>query len=155
MTYPRWTWLTTFPLALTGLGLSIYLSIEHATSSTSFACPESATINCVKVTTSKYSTLAGVPVAYLGLAFFIAMVVLFSPWVWRLAPRALRWVRLASVVAGLGMIGYLVWAELYRIHAICLWCTGVHITTVLLFTATVLVEAAGPLPTTTHEAFKP
>ncbi len=28
---------------------------------------------------------------------------------------------------------YLLWAELFQIHAICLWCTGVHILTFLLF----------------------
>ena len=28
---------------------------------------------------------------------------------------------------------YLVWAELYRIHAICLWCTAVHVVTFLLW----------------------
>lgn len=146
MAYPRWTWASTFPLAVLGLGISIYLSIEHATSSTSFACPESATINCLKVTTSSYSKIAGVPVAYLGLVFFVTAVALFSPWGWRVAPSIARWVRLGSVTIGLAMIVYLVWAELYRIHAICLWCTGVHAITFLLFALTVLAEAGGPAP---------
>lgn len=146
VTYPRWAWLSTFPLAVIGLGISIYLSIEHATASTSFACPESATINCLKVTTSSYSKVAGMPVAYLGLAFFMAAAVIFSPWGWRMVPSVGRWIRLASVVIGLGMVIYLVWAELYRIHAICLWCTGVHVTTFLLFALTALAEAGGPVP---------
>lgn len=144
MTYPRWTWLSTFTLAVIGLGISVYLSIEHATSAKSFACPESATINCLKVTTSAYSKAAGIPVAYLGLAFFLAAVVIFSPWGWRITPAIGRWIRLGSVTVGLGMIVYLVWAELYRIHAICLWCSGVHVVTFLLFAITVLAEAAGP-----------
>ena len=142
--YPRRTWLATFPLAVLGLGISIYLSIEHATASTSFACPESATINCLKVTTSSYSKVAGIPVAYLGLAFFVAAVAIFSPWGWRAVPSLARWIRLGSVAIGLGMIVYLVWAELHRIHAICLWCTGVHVVTFLLFALTALAEAAGP-----------
>jgi uncharacterized membrane protein len=147
VTYPRWTWLTTFPLAILGLADAVYLSVEHATNSKSFACPNSATINCVKVTTSSYATLAGIPVAYLGLAFFVVAIALFSPWGWRIAPAIARWVRLSSVTIGLAMIVYLVWAELYRIHAICLWCTGVHVITFLLFALTVLAEAAGPEPT--------
>lgn len=144
MRYPRWTWLTTFPLSVIGLACSIYLAIEHATASTSFACPESATINCLKVTTSSYSKVAGIPVAYLGLAFFIAALAIFSPWGWRSTASAARWVRLGSVTVGLAMILYLVWAELYRIHAICLWCTGVHVVTLLIFAVTLLAEAGGP-----------
>jgi hypothetical protein len=31
------------------------------------------------------------------------------------------------------MVLYLVWAELYRIHSICLWCTAVHVVTFLLW----------------------
>jgi uncharacterized membrane protein len=42
-------------------------------------------------------------------------------------------VRLAWLTVGLGMALYLVWAELYRIHAICLWCTAVHVVTFLLW----------------------
>ena len=30
---------------------------------------------------------------------------------------------------------YLVWAELFRIHAICLWCTVVHVLTFALWVA--------------------
>lgn len=144
MTYPRWAWLSTFPLTILGLGIAVYLSIEHATASKSFACPESATINCLKVTTSSYAKVAGIPVAYLGLAFFVSAVALFSPWGWRLAPALGRWLRIGSVAVGLGMIVYLVWAELYQIHAICLWCTGVHAITFLLFAVTMLIEAGGP-----------
>lgn len=144
MSYPRWTWLSTFPLTIVGLGVSIYLSIEHATSSTSFACPESATINCLKVTTSTYSKVAGIPVAYLGLAFFVGALAIFSPWGWRIRPSMGRMARLASVTVGLGMVVYLVWAELYRIHAICLWCTSVHVIAFLLFAITLMAEAGGP-----------
>lgn len=144
VSYPRWAWLITFPLTILGLADSIYLSIEHATNSKSFACPNSATINCVKVTTSSYADLAGVPVAYLGLAFFVVAIAIFSPWGWRAAPSVARWVRIGAVTTGLGMTVYLVWAELYRIHAICLWCTGVHVITFLLFAVTVLAEAGGP-----------
>ena len=41
--------------------------------------------------------------------------------------------RLAWLSIGLAMALYLVWAELYRIHAICLWCTGVHVLSFLLW----------------------
>jgi uncharacterized membrane protein len=31
------------------------------------------------------------------------------------------------------MVFYLVYVELFRVDAICLWCTGVHLTTIVLF----------------------
>lgn len=143
--YPTWAWASTFLLALAGLGVSIYLSIEHASGSKSLACPDSGLFNCHLVTTSKYSVVAGIPVAYLGLAFFVGMTLLFSPPAWTARPKLARWVRLLAVTLGMGMVLYLVWAELYRIHAICLWCTTVHVVTLLLFAITVLAEAGGPL----------
>ena len=119
--------------AVVGLAVSTYLTIEHFTSSTLLACPESATINCQKVTTSKWSHIAGVPVAVLGLAYFVVMVALVLPVAWR-NPR-LDAVRIAGTVAGAAMVLYLVWVELFRVDAICLWCTAVHICTVVLLGA--------------------
>ena len=58
-----------FVLAVAGLLDSVYLAYEHASGSNSFACPETGHINCAKVTTSTYSELQGIPVAYLGLAW--------------------------------------------------------------------------------------
>lgn len=144
MTYPRWTWISTFALAIAGLGVSAYLAYEHASGSNSLACPDSGLFNCNLVTTSKYSELAGIPVAYLGLAFFLSAVAIFSPWAWNVRAAALRWVRLGSVAVGLAMVIYLIWAELYRIHGICLWCTSVHAITLLLFMVTLFAEAGGP-----------
>ena len=55
-----------------------------------------------------------------------------SPAAWH--HKALNPVRLAGVVAGVGMVVYLIWVELFRVDAICLWCTAVHVCTVVLFT---------------------
>src|SRR5207244_9351876 len=70
-------------LALFGFAVSLYLTIEHYSSSATLACPESATINCAKVTTSHWSNIAGVPVAMLGLGYFTAMAGLLLPAAWR------------------------------------------------------------------------
>ncbi|HWU33330.1 MAG TPA: vitamin K epoxide reductase family protein [Marmoricola sp.] len=144
MAYPRWAWISTFVLTIAGLGISIYLTYEHASGSNSLACPDTGFFNCNLVTTSKYSTLGGAPVAYLGLAFFLGAAGLFCPWAWRLTSPIIRLARMASVAIGLVMVGYLVWAELYRIHAICLWCTSVHVITLLMFIVTLFAEVGGP-----------
>jgi uncharacterized membrane protein len=124
---------TTLIVSVLGLADSAYLTYEHFTQSTSLACPETATVNCVKVTTSPESHVFGIPVAVLGLAFFLFMLVLNSPWGWRAPWAAVHWARLGSVVVGIIFVLYLIWAELFKINAICLYCTGVHILTFVLF----------------------
>jgi uncharacterized membrane protein len=118
-------------VAVLGLAVSTYLTIEHFSTAVTFACPESATINCQKVTTSKWSHVAGIPVAVLGLVFFAVLLVLFSPPAWRV--RALDSIRVGATAVGVVSALYLVWIELFRVDAICLWCTAVHICTLVLF----------------------
>ena len=143
---PGWLVPTTLVLNLVGLGTSAYLTYEHFTGSTTLACPENATVNCAKVTESSWSSLLGIPVAPLGLLFFVAMVALCLPSVLRRGSVALDRVRLALSAVGLGFALYLVWAELFQIHAICLWCTVAHVAAFLLFAAVlfgqILVEPA-------------
>lgn len=120
--------------ALLGLAVSAYLTVEHFAHGNSFACPESATINCLKVTTSKWSAVAGIPVAVLGSAYFVVMTAVV------IAPGhdlRLRTVRVTA--AGLGVLTavYLIYIELFQVDAICLWCTVVHICVLVLFGATI------------------
>ena len=132
-TIPRWL----APLALTwcvlGLAVAVYLTYEHYTGSTTLACPATGAVDCAKVTSSAWSTILGIPVAPLGLVFFAVMLVLCLPGMLRRSSTALDVVRLGFCGIGLLMALYLLWAELFQIHAICLWCTGVHILTFLLF----------------------
>ena len=130
---PRWLAATSLILSVLGLAVSGYLSYEHHTSATTLSCPNTGTINCLKVTTSSYSSFLGIPVSDLGLAFFIVMTVLCLPALWRSPAPSVRVVRLATAGAGVVFVLYLVWAELYKIHAICLWCTAVHVITAALF----------------------
>jgi uncharacterized membrane protein len=115
----------TLVIALVGVVVSAYLTVEHYTSPALLACPEGATINCAKVTSSVWSSFLGLPVALLGLLFFVVMAVLVSPAGWR--RRALDPVRVVGAVAGVLMALYLVWVELFRVDALCLWCTAAHL----------------------------
>ena len=154
---PTWMQWVTFVLAIAGLGVSIYLTYTHFSESKILGCSESGLVNCEKVTTSAQSYVFGIPVAVLGLAFYAFAVLIMSPWAWRLnrrkmpmlSPeawqRAQRWipvVRLASVIVGMAFVLYLLYAELYEIDSICLYCTSVHVTTFLLFVLTVSAAAA-------------
>ena len=129
-------------LALAGLGVSIYLTIAHFTESALAGCSESGLVNCTKVTTSAESYAFGIPVAVLGLAFFVFGVVIMSPWAWRATRREIHLARIASVVVGIGFVLYLLYAELFTIGSICLYCTSVHVITFLLFVLTAFAAAA-------------
>jgi uncharacterized membrane protein len=133
MSGPRNRVEASFVVSLVGLAISVYLTIEHFTSPAVLACPEGAVINCAKVTSSQWSVMLGIPVAVLGLGYFVVMTALLTPAAWRrttLAP-----IRIAGVILGVGMVVYLIWVELFRVDAICLWCTAVHVCTVALFAA--------------------
>ena len=104
--------------------------------------PESGLVNCTKVTTSPQSYVFGIPVAVLGLAFFVFLVAIMSPWAWQARRREVHLLRVASMVVGIGMVIYLVYAEFIIIGSICLYCTSVHIITFLLFVLTAFGAAA-------------
>lgn len=122
--------LASFALTLICLGVSIYLTVDHFSSAVSLACPESATINCAKVTSSAWSHVGPASLALLGLIFFLAMAALCSPAAWR-RPR-LDYVRVAGAVAAVISSLYLVWVELFKVDAICTWCTVIHVSSVAL-----------------------
>jgi uncharacterized membrane protein len=120
-------------LAVLGLAVSIYLTITHFDTHVTLVCSSSGGINCEKVTTSPQSYILGIPVAVLGLVYFVSMTVLCLPALWRSTRRSVHLVRLAASALGVAMVLYLISAELFVIRAICLWCTSVHVITFTLF----------------------
>jgi uncharacterized membrane protein len=140
----RWA---TFGLAILGLAASAYLTYTHFTDSALAGCTETrGAVNCGKVTTSPQSIVFGIPVAVLGLAFYVFLVAIMSPFAWRSRRREIALVRMLSLVVGIGFVLYLLYAELFQIDAICLYCTSVHIITFLLFVLTGLAVAIWGLP---------
>ena len=139
---PLWLQIVTLVLALCGLGVSIYETWAHYNGSHLFACSGNGTFNCTAVITSPQSMVFGViPVAILGLLFYVFVVAIMTPWAWRIQRREVAWLRLGSMIAGMGFVMYLIYAELYQIGDICEYCTGVHIVTFLLFCITVVSAA--------------
>jgi uncharacterized membrane protein len=141
-----WAWPISFPLAVIGLALSIYLTYVHFHQSALVGCPATAHIDCAKVTTSSQSEIFGhIPVAITGLAYYVGMVALVSPWAWRASNPWIARLRNAGAVAGVGMVCYLVYVEAVQLKAICLYCTGVHAVTFLLFLAILAAYLLRPL----------
>ena len=145
----RWFQITTLVLSLAGLGVSIYLTVQHYTAATSFlGCPATSTFNCQKVTTSPESIIFGIPVAVFGLAFYVFMVAVNTPWAWRSRLPAIYWARLGSIILGIVFVLYLIYTELFTIGAICVDCTSVHVITFLLFCLLIFNASLGSGATT-------
>ena len=128
-----WMQVSAFVLCILGLVDSAYQTYTHFTGTGLVGC-SAAGDPCVLVQTSSYAYVVGIPVAELGVAFYVFMAAVCSPLAWRSRFTALRWIRLASVAAGMIFVLYLVYAELIGVGRICPYCTSVHITTFLLFT---------------------
>ena len=131
MPEPAWSRYGTLGLSVAGLAVSLYLTIDHFTTSPVLACPATAAVNCQKVLTSPSAVVLGIPVALYGLVFFLAMVALTLPYAWRYP--GLRRVRLPASLVGVASVLYLIGVELFTVGSICLWCTAVHVITIALF----------------------
>lgn len=140
---PAWASAASLGLSLVAVGIASFLTVTHYADPAALACPDTGIVNCASVTTSSWSVVLGVPLAVVGLVWAVAMAGLTLPWAWRSGARWIDGTRLALSGAGAAMVLYLVYVELFRIGAICLWCTAMHITAVCLF-GVVLGARASP-----------
>jgi uncharacterized membrane protein len=130
---PTWVVATSLGLSLVAVAVASYLTVTHYADPSALACPDTGVVNCTLVTTSPESMVFGIPVAVIGLVWSVAMVGLCSPLAWRAQAEWVDRVRLLATGAGALVVVYLVYTELFRIGAICLWCTAMHVTALALF----------------------
>ncbi len=138
---PRYAAAVTCGLSVIGLAISGYLTLVHYTTTVKLACSATGTINCEKVTTSPQSMVGGIPVALMGVVFFVVALLLCLPAAWRAGERWVQIARLVWVFLGIAWVFRLLYAELFQIDAICLWCTAVHVVTFALMVAVLMFEA--------------
>jgi uncharacterized membrane protein len=113
-------------LTVLGIALAAYLTYVHY-SGIKPAC--TAGQACIKVQTSQWSKLDGVPVALIGL---IGYVFILGSLLLRDTEES-RLVTLGLTLIGFGFSAYLTYREIYSIHAICEECaTSAVFLTVLL-----------------------
>jgi uncharacterized membrane protein len=130
---PTWVVATSLGLSLVAVAVASYLTVTHYADPSALACPDTGVVNCTLVTTSPESMVFGIPVAVIGLVWSVAMVGLCSPLAWRAQAEWVDRARLLATGAGALVVVYLVYTELFRIGAICLWCTAMHVTALALF----------------------
>ncbi len=129
---PSWVVASSLGLSLLAVGIASYLTVTHYADPAALACPDTGVVNCTLVTTSPESVVLGIPVAVIGLVWAVVVVGLCSPWAWSARAEWVDRARLVATGAGALTVVYLVYTELFRIGAICLWCTAMHVTTVAL-----------------------
>jgi uncharacterized membrane protein len=134
--------ITSLGLSILAVGLTAYLTVTHYTDPTALACPNTGIVNCTAVTTSTWSVFLGAPVALLGLLWALAMTALNSPWAWCSSVTWLEPVRLAMSGSGAVAVLYLVYIELFRVDALCLWCTAVHVSAIALFALNLIARSS-------------
>lgn len=126
-------------LAVAGLGVASYLTYIHYSGN-----PPACTFgeSCLRVQTSVWSKLGGVPVALLGLIGYVLILgTLLAP-----DREETRLATLGLTLVGVGFSGYLTYRELFSIHAVCEWCvsSAVILTLLLIGAATRYVLGSPP-----------
>jgi uncharacterized membrane protein len=124
-------------LAVVGLAVATYLTIIHY-AGINPAC--TAGQSCVKVQTSVWSKVDGVPVALLGLiGYALILASLLAP-----DREESRLATLGLTVVGVGFSAYLTYRELFSIHAICEWCVSSAVILTLLLIGAIVRYLTSP-----------
>ena len=120
----RWLTIAIAVLCVIGIGIASYLTYVHY-AGLKVLCLSSG--GCETVQASKYAKLDGIPVAVLGLAGYVTILV----------SLAVRGDLGRAAGFGIALIGflfsmYLTYRELFTIKAICQWCVGSAVLMTLL-----------------------
>lgn len=129
-------WLTL--AALTGLGFAaastwVHYRILHDPLYSSI-CDVNATFSCTEAYTSRFGSIAGVPVALLGMVYFSFALVLIALCQRSMTARQ----NLAGYVFALSTLGlagvlYFAYASFFVLNTVCLLCVGTYAAIIALF----------------------
>jgi uncharacterized membrane protein/predicted DsbA family dithiol-disulfide isomerase len=130
-------------LVASGASTYVHYNLLKNPAYTSF-CDINATVSCGQAYLSRYGSIAGVPVAIGGLAFFLLVLML----VWgsggksRIADSAPAYIFALSTVA-LAVVLYLAYASVFILRAVCPLCVATYIAVIGIF---VISGGASSLP---------
>lgn len=112
-------------VGLAGLAISLYLTVERALGNAP-SCIIGG--GCATVQASRYSELAGIPVAWLGVAAYLGIIVA------AVLPGARGGLAgLFVTTVSVGLSGWLTYVELFEIEEVCAWCVASAVLTVIAF----------------------
>jgi len=134
--------ITLIVLGTVGVALAGYLTYVHYSGITP---PCSIKGNpCSQVQKSRYSELAGIPVALLGLIGYIGILgTLLAP-----ERESSRLATAAIALGGFGFSMYLTYREVFTLEKICEWCVGsaVLLTIIMLLSVWRFLRGGGAAP---------
>ncbi len=137
---PRLNILTAIIAVISFLGFldASYLTAEHYFT---LPLPCSLTHGCDAVLTSSYSTIAGIPVAFFGILYYLT-ILFCAVYLYTSEKRNAFVARLIFIIISLGILAYLgfIYLQLFVIHALCIYCLGSAALTLLLFILSILLE---------------
>jgi uncharacterized membrane protein len=123
-------------IAVLAIGLTAYLTYVHY-SGAKPAC--TAGQSCIKVQTSVWSKLDGVPVALIGLLGYIGILLsLVVP-----DRDETRLATLGMTMAGFGFSAYLTYREIFSIKAICEECVSSFVLIAILLACSIVRYVRG------------
>lgn len=116
-------------LAFLGFLDATYLTILHYQN---VIPPCSLAHGCETVLTSRYATVAGIPIALVGAGFYVALLVLTAL---GLQTKRLLFTNLLMLLTGTGLLisAILVYLQAFVLHAFCQYCLTSEFINFLLF----------------------
>jgi uncharacterized membrane protein len=108
-------------LAMIGMFIALYLTLYKMGVIGSLTCSIGS---CETVNTSRWSRLMGLPVAAWGVFFYLDVLIVALIGIQPLVARntAVSWLLVLWSTFGALFSAWLTYLELYKIHAICIWC---------------------------------
>jgi uncharacterized membrane protein/glutaredoxin len=138
--FSKGVWWAACLVTLVGIGSSLYLTVQHfrilstgAIGGESF-CNFNPYINCDAVLLSRFSELGTLPLAGLGLLFYIYLLgaLLYARMEPEFSRRTLTLPYL-FVVFSLVLSVFLAYISLWNIKALCIFCSSLYLVNLLLF----------------------
>jgi len=128
--------LASFAVAVVGLGVATYLTVVHYAGDS----PVCAIAHgCATVQQSEYASLAGVPVALLGMLGYAAILVGLA-----IDTEPARAATALLALVGAGFSVWLTYVEVFTLEAICIWCVASAVCMVALAALSAVRMVAEP-----------
>lgn len=106
-------------LSLAGIAVSAISLERHFATSESGFCDFNQKFNCDLVNRSEYSSIAGIPVAGIGVVGYVLLFLLST--FWRTRAETPTWL-FSAAVAGLAFALWLTYIEAYKLETWCILC---------------------------------
>jgi uncharacterized membrane protein len=133
-------------LDLIGLFIASVLSVAELTPGGQVPCPISGALSgCHAVQSSEYSRLFGIPVAVFGVILSITLFCLAIYW-WRTNKYNILLAHYGLSLIGVLFEGWFQYAQIFLIHAVCIWCESYGISLILRFVIALWVYMRTPKP---------